>query len=111
MFGESSAPQHQNSGPALPPLIFTFLKKNYLRAREDSLCSEITKRKAEFHFVRETWDLHDFGHINQGIEELNGDKVIEKRQTNDLGLFQLQIEFFHNELEEKTLEILFLDSM
>lgn len=55
------------------------------------MCSEIANRKAEFHFVREMWDLHDFGHINQGVEELNGDKVTKKRQTNDLGLFSCKL--------------------
>lgn len=64
-----------------------------------------------FHFGREMWDLHYFGHINQGIEEQNGEIVRKKRQTNDLGLLQLQIELLPNELEEKILEILFLDSM
>lgn len=47
------------------------------------------------------WDLHDFGHTNQGIEEQNEDIVIKKRQTNDLGFLQLQIELFHIELQGK----------
>lgn len=46
------------------------------------------------------WDLPDFGHINQGIEEQSGDIVIKRKQII-WGSLQLQIELFHNELEEK----------